>query len=70
MGFVGFQIANALVFLLNCWDSILPALSKSSLCFSIGSMLVITITVLAASPAKQSGEYVYLVFCSTISACF
>jgi len=35
MGFVGYQIANILVFFLNCREKILPALSTGSLYLSV-----------------------------------
>ncbi|KAL7268542.1 hypothetical protein RUND412_008831 [Rhizina undulata] len=59
MGFVGYQIANFLIFVFNCFERILPALSTGSLYFSIMSFVVITITVLAVSPTKRSSKEVW-----------
>ena len=61
-GFVAYQISNFLVFFLNCHAKLLPGLSTASLYTSLISMVVITITVLAASPAKQGADFVFASF--------
>ncbi|PWW74658.1 amino acid transporter [Tuber magnatum] len=59
MGFVGYQIANILVFFLNCSNRFLPGLNKTSLYISLASFLTITLAVLIASPKKASADAVF-----------
>ena len=59
MMFVGFQIANASIFCLNLFERILPALNIGSMSFSIGSMVVIFVTLLATTQPKADASSVF-----------
>lgn len=62
MGLVGFQGTNLFVFVFNISERFLPTLSKSSMFFSIISTTIILVSILAASPTKQSAEFVFIEF--------
>lgn len=63
MIFVTFQLVNVVTFLFNCYGKILPAVAKAALYISIGTYLVITITVLACSKGNyQSPKFVFVDF--------
>lgn len=50
------------VFFLNCHDRFLPQISNASLYMSLLTMVVIGVSVLAASPSKQSAKFVFTEF--------
>lgn len=62
MGFVGFQVTNIFVFFFNTFERFLPIFSKASMLFSATSVLIIFITILAASPTYQSADFVFTDF--------
>ncbi|ANZ73201.1 BA75_00544T0 [Komagataella pastoris] len=58
--FVAFQILNFFIFFFNCYAKFLPSIAKSSLYISLGSFIVITITVLACSSGHfQDAKFVF-----------
>ncbi|KAH0604526.1 uncharacterized protein H6S33_006903 [Morchella sextelata] len=59
MAVIGYQMINMLVFFLNCYSRILPNLSKASFYISLFSFLVITLSILIASPQKASIDSVF-----------
>lgn len=59
MAVVGYQVANILIFFLNCFSSFLPGLNKASLYISLLSVSAITLAVLIASPRKASVDLVF-----------
>ncbi|KAM5342120.1 hypothetical protein ACJ41O_015151 [Fusarium nematophilum] len=59
MGFVGFQAINLLAFTFNVFERVLPWVSRSLLAFTACSIAVIFVSVLAASPQKQSAENLF-----------
>lgn len=62
MAVVGYQVANTLIFFLNCYSRILPGLTKASLYISLVSVTAITIAILVASPQKAPAKSVFLSF--------
>jgi choline transport protein len=60
--FITYQIINLLMFVLNCWESILPRLSRFWLTIALATALIIFITILARAPVKQPASYVFAGF--------
>ena len=60
--FVGFQIINLLIFPVNCFEKALPHFARFALLMAVGSAVIIFVSVLAASPTKQSAEFVFADF--------
>ncbi|KAF5009201.1 hypothetical protein FDECE_4566 [Fusarium decemcellulare] len=60
MGFVGFQVINLLAFGFNCFERVLPWVSRSLLAFTICTVITVFVGVLAASPHKQSAESLFV----------
>ncbi|KAH6974235.1 amino acid/polyamine transporter I [Ilyonectria sp. MPI-CAGE-AT-0026] len=56
MGFVGYQVTNLLAFGFNLFERLLPWVSKTLLAYTIATLIVIFVGVLAASKEKQSAE--------------
>lgn len=59
MAVVGYQVANFLIFFLNCYSRILPGLTKASLYISLISFTAITLAILIASPQKATAKSVF-----------
>lgn len=62
MGLVGFQLTNFTIFFLNTVSRFLPTISRASMLWSMLSLVIIFISMLAASPAKQSASFVFTDF--------
>ncbi|KAH3903454.1 probable Choline transport protein [Saccharomycodes ludwigii] len=61
--FVCFEILHFFLMIFNCFGKSLPLISSSSLYISIGSFIVITITVLACASGKyQDPKFVFATF--------
>lgn len=60
MLFVGYQVTNIFIFMFNLVERFLPALNIFSMYFSVTTLIIIFVTVLAASPTKQSAEFVFV----------
>lgn len=60
MLFVGFQLTNWLTFTFNCFERILPFCNKTILAFTISSLVIIFISLLAAPESRASGNFVFL----------
>ncbi|KAH7245381.1 amino acid/polyamine transporter I [Fusarium tricinctum] len=60
MGFVGFQVLNLLAFGFNCFERVLPWVSRFLLVFTICTVTAIFVGILAASPQKQSAENLFV----------
>lgn len=59
MMFVGYQITNIAIFSLNLFERLLPKFSLFNMWWSVVSVIVIFVAVLAASPTKQPAEFVF-----------
>lgn len=59
---VTYQIINLVMFVMNCWESILPKMSRFWLTIAIVTALIIFIAILARAPVKQSASYVFAGF--------
>lgn len=59
MVFVGFQITNALVLVLNLREKLIPTFNLASMYFSVITLLVIFITLLAGSYEKTSAAAIF-----------
>ncbi|EXJ82256.1 hypothetical protein A1O3_06069 [Capronia epimyces CBS 606.96] len=57
--FVGYQITNIFIASFNFVEFLLPKASLFNMWWSVTSIVIIFITVLAASPTKQSGSFVF-----------
>lgn len=64
MVFLSYQVINLVAFFFNLFERGLPWISKSLLVYTITSLVVILVSILAASPNKQSAENVF--FASTM----
>ncbi|KAH8883545.1 amino acid transporter [Thozetella sp. PMI_491] len=62
MGFVGFQITNIVIFFFNTVERFLPYFSRASMAWSVASLVIIFVAVLAASPMKQPASFVFTDF--------
>jgi choline transport protein len=62
MVFVGYQLTNIFCFLVNCFERILPPIANANLAVALALSVSIFISLLAASPTKQSGEFVFATF--------
>ncbi|KAJ3471635.1 hypothetical protein MRS44_001734 [Fusarium solani] len=60
MGFVGFQVLNLLAFSFNCFEHVLPWVSRCLLVFTVCTVTVVFVSILAASPHKQTGEGLFV----------
>ncbi|KAH9221029.1 amino acid/polyamine transporter I [Leptodontidium sp. 2 PMI_412] len=59
MVFLSYQVINLVAFFFNLFERGLPWISKSLLVYTITSLVVILVSILAASPNKQSAENVF-----------
>jgi choline transport protein len=62
MGFVGFQLTNIFVFFFNTIERFLPILSRASMAFSVTTLVIVFVSILAASPSKQPASFVFTEF--------
>lgn len=62
MVFVGYQVTNIFCAFFNCFERILPKIATANLSLAVVGAVVIFITMLATSPTKQSGEFVFATF--------
>lgn len=62
MVFVGFQATNLFVFGFNCFSRILPMMSRLVLCMSLSTIIIVFVSILAASPSYQSASFVFTDF--------
>lgn len=62
MVFVGYQATNIFCAFFNCFERLLPKIATANLGLAIAGALAIFITILAASPTKQSAEFVFANF--------
>lgn len=62
MGFVGYQLTNFVIFFFNTVERFLPTLSRASMTWSMVSIIVIFIAILAKAPVKQSASFVFTDF--------
>ncbi|VUC36381.1 unnamed protein product [Clonostachys rosea] len=60
MGFVGYQITNLLTFTFNLFERCLPWVSRSLLCFTIVTITILFVSLLSASPEKQTAENLFV----------
>ncbi|KAL6242632.1 hypothetical protein RBB50_010278 [Rhinocladiella similis] len=60
--FVVFQAINLLIFPVNCFEKLLPHVARAALLMAVCSAGIIFVSVLAASPSKQSAEFVFADF--------
>lgn len=58
--FVAFQLTNWLTFILNCFQRILPFCNKSILMLTVTSLVVIFVSLLAATRDRASADSVFL----------
>lgn len=63
--FIGYQITNLVIACTNLVEAWLPKFSLFNMWWSVTSIVIIFITVLAASPTKQSGSFVFTEFINT-----
>ncbi|EXJ80879.1 hypothetical protein A1O3_07166 [Capronia epimyces CBS 606.96] len=62
MVFVGYQATNVFCALFNCVERILPPIATTNLVVALAATVAIFVSLLAASPTKQSGEFVFATF--------
>lgn len=62
MVFVGYQCTNIFCGLFNCWERILPKIATANMVVAVVGSIIIFVTILATSPTKQSGEFVFATF--------
>lgn len=62
MVFVAYQLFNFVAFLFNCYGKTLPRICNFFLFVSLGSFVIITLTVLAKSSPKQDAKFVFATF--------
>ncbi|OJJ45168.1 hypothetical protein ASPZODRAFT_153440 [Penicilliopsis zonata CBS 506.65] len=60
--FLVYQLINIVMFGLNCWESLLPRLSRIWLTISMATALIIFITILARTNDKRSASFVFTGF--------
>ncbi|CAG9952695.1 unnamed protein product [Clonostachys rosea f. rosea IK726] len=60
MGFVGYQIINIFLFLFNLYSKCLPYISSSLLIFTVSSLIVMFVSMLAVSSPKQDPSRVFV----------
>lgn len=65
MVFVGFQATNLFVFGFNCFSRILPTISHFVLGMSLTTIVIVFVSVLAASPSFQPASFVFTTFVNT-----
>lgn len=59
---VSYQIMNSFAFLFNCYGSALPTVARTTFWISLGSFVIILITVPATAPSYQSAKNVFATF--------
>lgn len=62
MLFLGYELTNIALFSFNLFERLLPKFSMFGLFFSVASLIIIFVTVLVASPTKQSASFVFTDF--------
>lgn len=60
MLFVGFQLTNWITFTVNCFERLLPFCSKGILTFTVTSVIVIFVSLLAATHNRASADSVFV----------
>ncbi|KAL5592118.1 hypothetical protein FOVSG1_011007 [Fusarium oxysporum f. sp. vasinfectum] len=60
MGFVGFQVLNLLAFTFNCFERVLPWVSRFLLVFTVCTVIIVFVGILAASTHKQSADNLFV----------
>ena len=60
--FLGYQLTNIFCFAINCVERILPPIATANLATALALTAAIFISMLAASPTKQSGDFVFATF--------
>jgi choline transport protein len=60
MLFVGFQITNWMTFTVNCFERLLPFFSKGILTFTVTSLIVIFVSLIAATRNRASANSVFV----------
>lgn len=62
MLFLGYQLTNICLFFFNLFERLLPKFSMLGLIWSVFSLVIIFIAVLAAAPTHQSADFVFTDF--------
>ncbi|KAF2810824.1 uncharacterized protein BDZ99DRAFT_487622 [Mytilinidion resinicola] len=62
MVFVGYQCTNIFCCIFNCVERVLPKIALANLVVAVAATITIFISVLAASPTKQSAEFVFVTY--------
>ncbi|KAF2491701.1 amino acid transporter [Lophium mytilinum] len=62
MVFVGYQCTNIFCAIFNCVERVLPKIALANLVVAVAATITIFISVLVASPTKQSAEFVFVAY--------